>query len=460
MELRDGILHNDDGTPYNDVLYGQIPAEQLHVDLINTNYFQRMGNILQNGFSYMDFPDMESHTRMGHSIGAFHKTSKILDARKRRNVVHPAYQRIARVQALLHDLGHAPLSHALEPVLGIKHEKRTTQIITGDTDVNRVLTKHGFSDQEIELLSSKNTGFLGKVLDGSIDVDKQDYLPRDAHYAGKKLGTNFDNIMQALIVAFNESGSPEICIDKKYLTDVDQMISDRRWMYQNVYFSDAPMAAESALLPMLTEYVPFLIRNGFITETGLHPIIQKVLMKDGELRLPEFLHFDERLWNTGLNVLAQKNDKLLKYMLGNRGKDAIKDFTVSYISEKVQEGPDVPKEDIGKIDHEGVYAKKRLETFGDSKAKSFGLTKRTASYRTYKEGGIRVAYPDGSLRELANESASLREAADTQIVDSRICENSTIIKIEQQSHLDEKSPLGQFLHQASQTNNDINKDSH
>jgi|GEM_PF-6233887 len=438
MILENGILHNDDGTPYKDILYGEIPAEQLHVDLINTEFFQRMGGegrkgILQNGFSAIDFPGLKNNTRFGHSIGVFHKTNQILEIRKKRNVVHPAYQRIAKVSALLHDLGHIFLSHAGEAMIGVSHEEWTKRIIEGDTDVNRVLTAHGFTEKDIKMLTSK-TGFFKRLLDGAVDNDKQDYLPRDAHWAGKKLGTNFDRIMQSLIVAFNEAGDPEICIDKKYLSDIDQMMSERRWMYQNVYFSDAPMTAESALLPMVKEYVPFLIKNGYITDNGIDPVMLKILLKSGDLSLSEFAKCDEGLWNDTLDVLSQKDDKLLRCMTANHGEDSIKNYNVSYVS----------KEDA--------------EEFDEKNEKSFGLTKRVASYKTYKEGGIRVAYPDGNLRELATVTAFMRESADTKIVDTRICENPEIMAMEKLARQDEGSALGRLKKEAEQTSNNIDRD--
>jgi HD superfamily phosphohydrolase len=172
--------------------------------------------------------------------------------------------KLARLAALLHDLGHGPLSHALETHLGvdmkakksskpdkelsIKYiEKYLSQILRNE-DVN--------PDELIGLMNEDRLNlkpwmhFIADLIDSPLDVDRMDYLVRDAHMTGLSIGGL--NI-QALIeraVPFEEVDDTtriELAFDSSALPYIEQFLYARDVMYLNCYERQKKVCAESML---------------------------------------------------------------------------------------------------------------------------------------------------------------------------------------------------------------------
>jgi HD superfamily phosphohydrolase len=96
-----------------------------------------------------------------------------------------------RIAALLHDVGHGPLSHTSEELLarylGQPHEDISREIIE-NSSISKVLEEGGQSPKKISGLLKKKSGYLGKIISSEFDVDRMDYLVRDAHHTGVAYG--------------------------------------------------------------------------------------------------------------------------------------------------------------------------------------------------------------------------------------------------------------------------------
>lgn len=170
------------------VFSGHDNFEQLIWRLLNAREFQRLRRIKQLGFSELVYPGA-THTRFSHSVGVFH-TARIL-AKILRSALGKAFSedrsKIAVCAALLHDLGHGPFSHTFEGVekargATIKHEKRTTEIIRGDTQVGEVLGEYNekFRESVASLLEEESpSDIYSSVVSSQFDADRLDYLRRD-----------------------------------------------------------------------------------------------------------------------------------------------------------------------------------------------------------------------------------------------------------------------------------------
>ena len=121
--------------------------DQLAWRALDSAEFQRLRRIKQLGFSEFVFPGA-THSRFAHSVGVFHtarRLSHLISARLGSSF-DPSRAEIAQVAALVHDLGHGPFSHSFEDALkalGIKkrHEEWTAEIILGDTEVGKCLSR-------------------------------------------------------------------------------------------------------------------------------------------------------------------------------------------------------------------------------------------------------------------------------------------------------------------------------
>jgi uncharacterized protein len=101
---------------YHDPLHGAIsldgrqPAEALAIQLIDTVPFQRLRRIRQLGPAFLTFHGAES-SRFTHSLGVLALARQALLRLERHHPELGAHRGVLYAAALLHDVGHAPLSH-------------------------------------------------------------------------------------------------------------------------------------------------------------------------------------------------------------------------------------------------------------------------------------------------------------------------------------------------------------
>src|SRR5437868_4492237 len=109
----------------NDPVYGFITIDHpLILEIISHPVYQRLRNIHQMAFAHLVYPGAV-HSRLHHSLGAYHLMSMALNELKSKSVdITPEEELGAKIAILLHDIGHGPFSHALEHELvkDIHHE--------------------------------------------------------------------------------------------------------------------------------------------------------------------------------------------------------------------------------------------------------------------------------------------------------------------------------------------------
>ena len=170
-------------TEIRDPVHGYVLLEGLALELADTPQMQRLRWIKQLGLASLVYPGA-NHTRFEHSLGAYHMAALLTD--------HLGLEEEDRLlvgaAALLHDVGHGPLSHATEaalaPFLRTEHESIIELLKKGE--LREVLDRHGLRAQDIQAFI--NGSGLGQIVSGEIDVDRMDYLIRDAHYTGVAYG--------------------------------------------------------------------------------------------------------------------------------------------------------------------------------------------------------------------------------------------------------------------------------
>lgn len=92
----------------------EFPEEGPVRDLLDLEAFQRTRHLLQLGPAHLVFPTAH-HTRFSHSIGVYECCRRsIRSLHMRGNAERKRMATIVEVAALLHDIGHYPLSHTVE----------------------------------------------------------------------------------------------------------------------------------------------------------------------------------------------------------------------------------------------------------------------------------------------------------------------------------------------------------
>lgn len=168
-----------------DPVHGYVEVDDPLLTLLDAPVMQRLRAIRQLGFSYLVYPGA-NHTRFEHSLGTMHLAGLMA-----RQLGLPADETLlVKTAALLHDIGHGPFSHAIEPFMEeytgrSHHHIREVLVSTGTWDL---ITDAG-TDPEAVCALIEGEHPLGGIIHGDLDVDRMDYLLRDAHYTGVPYGT-------------------------------------------------------------------------------------------------------------------------------------------------------------------------------------------------------------------------------------------------------------------------------
>jgi HD superfamily phosphohydrolase len=226
---------------YHDPLHGAItldratPAEALAIDLIDTAAFQRLRRIRQLGPAYLTFHGAES-SRFTHSLGVLHLARQALKQLES-NDPHLAEHRVMLyAAALLHDVGHGPLSHAGEDMFGISHEEWSARLIREDQSVRARLDAEGSgtADAVARLLErgEHSEPVIKALVSSQLDCDRLDYLLRDSHSTGTRYGQlDLDRLLAGLILAPDGT----LAVHPRALLAVEHYLVVRQLMYRSVY---------------------------------------------------------------------------------------------------------------------------------------------------------------------------------------------------------------------------------
>ena len=218
------------------------------VRLIDTPEFQRLRRIKQLGLGLYTYQGAE-HSRFTHSLGALHLMTRILD-RLQESYPIAADDRVAvRAAALLHDVGHGPFSHALEKVLGVRHEELTILAVTSEeTALHQPLSSHSPQlPQRVawSIEGSFKPAALAQLVSSQLDVDRMDYLLRDSLMTGAKYGLyDLEWIINALQI--DEAGD-RVYVAARGVYAVEEYLQARYYMFRQVYFHRTLRSAEAVL---------------------------------------------------------------------------------------------------------------------------------------------------------------------------------------------------------------------
>jgi uncharacterized protein len=287
-----------------DPIHGTIMITDIERKVIGHRLFQRLRNVKQNTFLYKVFPSA-MHSRFEHSLGVMHVAYLMFDnlrlnsyryvEKYKDEIVFPSLDRVSdehiqelRLAALLHDVGHGPMSHQFDSflmsksqlisVLGeqfsdiyelikdehsVEHEhislvfiKKIIQDLKLDSSVN--------VDNVIKLVESKYKGgqvnisingcyfdiqplFTSLISSCPIDADRMDYLLRDSYFSGVKCGIyNIERLLKSIVPVVDSS---KICLAYKEscLDSISEFIFARSNLFSQVYYHKTNRAFSSML---------------------------------------------------------------------------------------------------------------------------------------------------------------------------------------------------------------------
>jgi len=199
-----------------DPIAGTIELPTWLVKIKDEPAIRRMSFIRQLGLkAYVDYPGA-IHTRYSHSLGTMYLASKLTDLliqkmndRGKRILADNLNTNRSNIMAagFLHDIAHGPFSHsvdfALKKITGKTHQDLAEDVVKNhlppdlDNWVNR--------DQLVKIIRGiHDYPFISEIIDGPIDVDKLDYLLRDAYHVGLRYSFDLDHFLRSHTILGDE----------------------------------------------------------------------------------------------------------------------------------------------------------------------------------------------------------------------------------------------------------------
>lgn len=238
-------------------IWGHIPLSAPLKKILAHPSFLRLKGIRQLSFAQQVYPGA-NHTRFEHSIGVYHLMKMILQ----RMVSNPLALELQdeRLQfddetcrtllatCLLHDIGHYPHAHVLEEITpaGAKgavfahHESLTGQFLNeehhGAPSIAAILHDDWQVDPGVvtEIIAGKTAHRLGKLVSGTLDPDKMDYLMRDAHHCNIPYGSiDIERLIESFVP---DPERQRLAITEKGIAPLESLLFAKYMMMRNVYW--------------------------------------------------------------------------------------------------------------------------------------------------------------------------------------------------------------------------------
>jgi uncharacterized protein len=294
-------------------IYGFIPLDAWEKEIISQPAFQRLRRIRQLAWTDYVYPGA-MHTRFEHSLGVMHMATLLYNdiTLRSQNILRELgfddagrhrYRKLVRLAALLHDVGHAPFSHAAEELMPsvegkdqrYKHEEYSTAIIRryfkDVIESHKGNVNYAFTVDEVAGLieggvAAGRAALWQDLISGQLDADRMDYLLRDSYHCGVEYG-HYDwrrIIATVELVRDVESGAPRLGVSEGGRHAAEGMIIARYMMFNSVYFHHTRVILDHHLHKALEAILP----------KGQFPAPTEEL-------LPEYLKWDD--WKV-LGLLA------------------------------------------------------------------------------------------------------------------------------------------------------------
>jgi len=247
-----------------DPLWNTIRLDETAIRIIDTPAFQRLRYIRQLGFAHLVYPGA-THTRFDHALGVHHLVTTALRLLRERGGVPDEVwldHEVLPYAALLHDIGHYAYSHALEELsddrVPADHEEASGHFFDAP-ELRAALAPLGSDapDRIRALIRGQSDAPLRGLVSGSLDLDKQDYLRRDARFCGVPYGeVDVDRLLQGMVLLQDpEHGLWELGVHEKAVAALESLLFAKYQMFRNVYWHHGVRAATALYKRIIEEAV-------------------------------------------------------------------------------------------------------------------------------------------------------------------------------------------------------------
>lgn len=300
---------------FRDPVHGYIVVPREFMELVGTKEFQRLRRIRHLGLSFFTYHGAE-HSRFSHSLGVFHLFVRLVAELERKEFKFSEEEKLLGCcVGLLHDIGHGPLSHVLEGVItpDKKHEAWGAEIITASEGVP---TEVCLALQNIDpqlpkmicevLRGSPRWQLIKNIISSQLDIDRMDYLLRDALMTGTSYG-HFDLTRLVAVLEPNKERTV-LLVNNKGLMAAAQFVFARYYAYWQIYFHKTTRGAEK-ILQMIWKRAKELFQDELLPDDLVLPSLRPFLAN--EWNREDFLSIDDYdIWSA-LKIWQHSADPIL-----------------------------------------------------------------------------------------------------------------------------------------------------
>jgi uncharacterized protein len=427
---------------FRDPIHGLITfdkeKERLLLDIIDTPEFQRLRRIRQLGLSWVTYPT-SVHDRFSHSLGTCHLMGRVLanlqwddlSFLNRKKGTKSQLRRehsilLLKCAALLHDVGHGPFSHAFERFSGTDHEDYTKEfIVNPSSSIHRILKEFDntqgtqFVDWISEIISHTidcDDFWVSDLLSSQFDVDRIDYLLRDAYMCGV-IYANFDLdwMIQNLIIGeipVSQHDKPrKLAVNaEKGVHSLESFIISRYHMYEQVYYHKTTRGAETLLTQIFNRIKQLIKEESELPENSvrLSAFIQSKTL-ESYMALDDFYLLDlfKELGSSSKDEILRE---LCACLLERR---LYKSIEREQGFEHDDPGIEAMKQEIGREKFEYYFMKDKL------KATYYKDEYNCGAQSAEKSCDIWVRTREGKFAKLNEHSEIIKAITNKQVIKSR-----------------------------------------
>jgi len=270
-----------------DPLWDNIRLDRPALLALDTAAVQRLRYVRQVGHAFLVYPGA-THTRFEHALGAYHLTRRALASLEERGELDHVSDGdclAVRLAALLHDIGHYPFSHALEEAGFPSHETLgVAKLCRGELGERLAeVGGGGFAGKVGALITGTSPSALQGLISGSLDLDKIDYLSRDARMCGVPYGTvDVDRLLATLTLVEISPDRHEVGVLEKGVSALESLLFAKYQMYRNVYWHHAVRSATC----MYKRVVRGAVSRGSVTVAAIAEatddgLMEQLITRDG-----------------------------------------------------------------------------------------------------------------------------------------------------------------------------------
>ena len=242
-----------------DPLWKDIPLSAGFKALLGSEVVQKQSRIKRLGPVHLLYPGAV-HTRLDHSLGVFHLSRLILLRLLSSKVNSPESTlnfsdeglTAFLAAALLHDVGHFPYAHALKDIITQSHESLGAQIIEEEPSLREIIeSKLNTSVEYVTQIiddtlpcDEREILFYRRLLSGTLDPDKLDYLSRDALFCGVPYGVQD---AAYIIRHLKVNRETTLYLPLEAIGGVEHLLFAKYSMYKNVYWHPKVRSATATI---------------------------------------------------------------------------------------------------------------------------------------------------------------------------------------------------------------------